>query len=130
MTTVAGPPTACVEEVPARTPNVRQEASGRDDGCRRMGKTAMALRDTPRLGAALMAATTLTAGGSEAAKAAAGVKQSSFGNLPDGRRVDLFTLTNSTGAQAKLITYGAMVTDLRVRDRSGKLGSVVAGFDS
>ncbi|MFZ0478051.1 MAG: aldose epimerase family protein [Terriglobales bacterium] len=58
------------------------------------------------------------------------VKMSEFGTLQDGTSVQMFTLTNSQGAVAKVITYGATLTELWVPDRTGKLGDVVLGFDN
>ena len=55
----------------------------------------------------------------------AAVARSVVGRTPEGAEVELFTLTNRHGAVAKVITYGAILADLRVRDRDGKLGSVV-----
>lgn len=63
------------------------------------------------------------------ANANAGVKKSVFGKLPNGATVDVYTLTSAKGATAKIITYGATLTELRVPDKSGKPGNVVAGFD-
>jgi len=57
------------------------------------------------------------------------VETSKFGNLDDGTAVDLYTLKNAKGATAKIITYGATLTELWVLDRTGKLGDVVLGFD-
>jgi aldose 1-epimerase len=55
--------------------------------------------------------------------------QREFGKLPDGTVVQEFTLTNTSGAKAKIITYGATLTELHVPDKDGKLGDVVLGFD-
>jgi aldose 1-epimerase len=60
----------------------------------------------------------------------ANVKISSFGKLPDGSAVDLFTLTNANGLVAKVTNYGAIITELHVPDREGKLGDIVHGFDN
>ncbi|MBP8260060.1 MAG: galactose mutarotase [Verrucomicrobia bacterium] len=57
------------------------------------------------------------------------VEKSSFGRTPDGVEIELYTLTNARGAIAKVITYGATLTELWVPDRSGKLGDVILGFD-
>lgn len=57
--------------------------------------------------------------------AAAGVGRSPFGRTSEGVEVEAFTLTNRHGATAKVITYGAILADLRVPDREGKLASVV-----
>lgn len=58
------------------------------------------------------------------------VQQSSFGTLPDGKAVTLFTLTNAQGLVVKVADYGTIITELHVPDRSGKLGDVVLGFDN
>jgi len=42
----------------------------------------------------------------------------------------VLTLKNAKGATAKVITYGATLTELWVPDRTGKLGDVVLGFDN
>jgi len=59
----------------------------------------------------------------------AGVERTKFGTLSDGTVVDMLTLKNSNGAVAKIITYGATLTELWVPDRAGKAADVVLGFD-
>ena len=49
------------------------------------------------------------------------LEESAFGKMPDGMAVRLFTLRNAQGMTAKVITYGAIVTELRVPDRQGAL---------
>jgi aldose 1-epimerase len=56
------------------------------------------------------------------------VEKSSFGTTKDGQPVDLYTLTNAKGVVAKIITYGALLTELHVPDKAGKLADVVLGF--
>ena len=56
------------------------------------------------------------------------VKREDFGTV-EGRRVDVYTLTNRRGSEARVITYGATVVSLRVPDRRGRLADVVLGFD-
>jgi aldose 1-epimerase len=53
-----------------------------------------------------------------------------FGKMPDGESVEIYTLTNSHGVEARILTFGAVVQSLRVPDRNGSLGDVVLGFDS
>jgi aldose 1-epimerase len=53
-----------------------------------------------------------------------------FGKLPDGHAIDRFTLTNSSGMQVQAITYGAIITSIRVPDRNGKMDDVVLGYDT
>jgi aldose 1-epimerase len=57
------------------------------------------------------------------------VETSKLGTLRDGTSIEMFTLRNAQGATAKVITYGATLTELWVPDRAGKLGDVVLGFD-
>ena len=57
------------------------------------------------------------------------VETCKFGSLRDGSSIEMFTLRNAQGATAKVITYGATLTELWVPDRAGKLGDVVLGFD-
>jgi aldose 1-epimerase len=53
------------------------------------------------------------------------IERSTFGKTPEGVVVEQFTLTNTRGAVAKVITYGAIMTDLQMPDRAGKRVSVV-----
>jgi aldose 1-epimerase len=69
----------------------------------------------------------LACAGADAA-AKRGVTKKMFGKLKDGQSVTLYTLTNKTGAVAKIMTYGAIVTELHVPDKNGKMGDVVLGF--
>jgi aldose 1-epimerase len=59
----------------------------------------------------------------------ASVQKQAFGKTLDGTAVDLYVLTNANGMQAKIITYGAIITELHVPDRTGKLDDVALGFD-
>jgi len=56
------------------------------------------------------------------------IKKEAFGKA-EGRSVDLYTLTNRNGAEAKIATYGATLVSLRVPDRNGRVDDVVLGFD-
>jgi aldose 1-epimerase len=53
-----------------------------------------------------------------------------YGQTADGAAVDLYTLTNDNGVEAKITNYGGIITSLRVPDRAGALGDVVLGFDA
>jgi aldose 1-epimerase len=53
---------------------------------------------------------------------------SEFGKLPDGTPVQQYTLSNKNGMVAKVINYGAILTELDVPDRNGKAVDVVLGF--
>jgi len=52
------------------------------------------------------------------------------GVLPDGRRVELYTLRNGHGTAVEVSTYGGIVVALRTHDGLGRLGDVVLGHDA
>src|SRR5712691_8765686 len=58
------------------------------------------------------------------------VTKESFGKTPDGQDADIYTLTNSGGAEVKITNYGGIVTSLKVPDRHGRLDDIVLGFDN
>ncbi len=58
------------------------------------------------------------------------ITQKAFGTLKNGQKVTLFTLTNAQGMRAEIMNYGAIIRTLSVRDRNGKFGDVVLGFDT
>jgi aldose 1-epimerase len=62
-------------------------------------------------------------------KEKASVKKEEFSKTPDDIAVEQYTLTNTHGMTAKIITYGAILTELDVPDRDGKVSDVVLGFD-
>ncbi len=53
-----------------------------------------------------------------------------FGKTSSGETVELYTLKNLKGIEARVITYGGIIVSLKVPDRDGKLADVVLGFDS
>jgi aldose 1-epimerase len=58
------------------------------------------------------------------------IKRDLFGNLPDGTAVDIYTLTNTSGLEARIMTYGATLVSLKLPDRGGALADVNLGFDT
>ena len=58
------------------------------------------------------------------------IRKSDFGKTASGVAVDIYTLKNSHGMIAKVMTYGASLTELHVPDRNGKMEDVVLGFDN
>jgi aldose 1-epimerase len=59
-----------------------------------------------------------------------GVTRAAFGKTRDGRAVEIYTLTNANGLEMHVITYGGIITSLKVPDRTGHLDDVVLGFDT
>ena len=60
----------------------------------------------------------------------AGVTREAFGKDGEGAAVESFTLRNKAGAEVKAITFGAIITSIRVPDRTGALADIVLGFDT
>jgi len=58
------------------------------------------------------------------------VTKALFGRLPDGTPVDGYTIRNARGVTMHVITYGGIITSLRVPDRARHLDDIVLGFDS
>src|SRR5512136_213734 len=61
-------------------------------------------------------------------KPAGSINQESFGTK-EGTPVELYTLRNAKGMEARITNYGGIVVSLKVPDRSGQMGDVVLGFD-
>ena len=57
------------------------------------------------------------------------IQKQAFGKMPDGRVVDVYTLTNSHGVEARIMNFGAILLSLRVADRNHKFDDVVLGFE-
>ena len=53
-----------------------------------------------------------------------------FGTTQDGQNVTMYTLTNHSGASVSMLDLGAIVTNILVPDKSGKLADVALGFDT
>jgi len=58
------------------------------------------------------------------------IKRESWGALPTGEPVELFTLTNKRGMQATVTNYGATLVGLTAPDRAGSMADIVLGYDS
>jgi aldose 1-epimerase len=76
------------------------------------------------LGVILLTMTSFTA-----ASAATTVQHSTFGHMPDGKPVEIYTL-KSPAVEMQVMTYGARVVSLDTKDRNGKMGNVVLGYAS
>ena len=107
------------------------------------------LRSTTRLALALAMISSFSVGGLALAKtkpaappapaaepakpssaaASRSIEKTKWGEA-DGKEVDLYTLINKHGLIAKITNFGAILTELHVPDRKGKLGDVVLGWDT
>lgn len=78
----------------------------------------------------LLAGAVTSLGLSASAEAVASVRVTAFGELPDGRAVDLYTLGGGgESIQLSVTNLGATIVNLVVPDREGRPGDIVLGFD-
>lgn len=52
-----------------------------------------------------------------------------FGTTADGRAIEEYTLRNAAGMEVKCISFGGILTSIRVPDRRGGFANVALGFD-
>lgn len=62
--------------------------------------------------------------------APAKIRKESFGKMPDGADVEIYTLSNKNGIEARIMTYGGIIVSLRTPDRKGTLEDIVLGFEN
>ncbi len=53
-----------------------------------------------------------------------------FGSTADGTVVEIFTLRNRNGMEARIMTYGGILVSLTAPDRDGKFADIVLGYDN
>jgi aldose 1-epimerase len=58
------------------------------------------------------------------------ITKADFGKMPEGQPVEIYTLRNSQGAEARIMTYGGIVQSLTMPDKHGKFADVVLGYDN
>jgi aldose 1-epimerase len=58
------------------------------------------------------------------------ISQAPFGKTADGTSVEIYTLRNVRGCEARIMTYGGIVVSLKVPDKNGNFGDVVLGYDN
>jgi aldose 1-epimerase len=58
------------------------------------------------------------------------ISHAPFGRTPDGAPVELYTLRNRSGMEARIMTFGGAVTSLKTPDKNGGFDDVVLGHDN
>jgi len=61
---------------------------------------------------------------------AGSVEKASYGATKDGEQVDIYTMKNDNGMVVKFLSYGGIITEMDVPDRSGQNGDAVLGFNN
>jgi aldose 1-epimerase len=58
------------------------------------------------------------------------ITKAPFGKTPDGASVEIYTLRNRNGCEARIMTYGGIVQSLTMPDQNGRFDDVVLGYDT
>src|SRR5436305_11717800 len=89
------------------------------------------MTDFRRIAGVLAGALALACFGQGCAKKGnSNLKQQAFGKLPDGTPIEIYTLSNGKGMEARIMTLGATVVSLTAPDKAGNYADVVLGMDS
>jgi aldose 1-epimerase len=60
----------------------------------------------------------------------AGMRREPFGTMPDGRRVERFTLASPSGVSITVLSYGGVIQSIYMPDRRGVVADVALGYDT
>jgi aldose 1-epimerase len=58
-----------------------------------------------------------------------GISVAPFGELPGGAPVEVYSLRNASGIEARVCTYGGILVSLQTPDRRGNMADIVLGYD-
>jgi aldose 1-epimerase len=58
------------------------------------------------------------------------IQEETFGKMPDGEEVKIFTLSNRNGCRARVTEYGAILVSVETPDRQGKTADLTHGYDT
>ena len=85
---------------------------------------------TQTMAAGLLAAFLAGCASMSTSNSSSTITKAAFGKTKDGTPVDIYTLRNSKGAEARIMTYGGIVQKLTMPDKNGEFADVVLGFDT
>lgn len=58
------------------------------------------------------------------------IEKTAFGSTPKGEKVESYTLKNQKGMEVSILTYGGIITSLKVPNKAGVSEEVVIGFSN
>ena len=90
----------------------------------------MKIKHTIMLGTAGLGAACLVGCSAMSPNPKSTVAKADFGKTTEGQAVEIYTLHNAKGAEAKIMTYGGIVQSLTMPDKNGKLADIVLGYDN
>ena len=78
----------------------------------------------------LLAIAAALAGGitGRTANAAATLDHAPYGTTQDGQPVEIYTMTNDHGLRVRFLSYGGVITEIYVPDRTGRLDNIALGL--
>jgi aldose 1-epimerase len=94
-----------------------------DGGFRRCGKPAATTARAFTIAVVMAAAITDTTAG-----AAATLEREAYAATQGGQAVELFSLTNDHGLRVRFLSYGGIITEIEVPDRTGRLDNIALGL--
>jgi len=53
-----------------------------------------------------------------------------WGTDPEGKEIELFTISNDNGIEIKITNYGGIITSIKTPDKQGNISEIALGFDS
>ena len=56
--------------------------------------------------------------------------KSAFHKVVNGKTIDIFKLSNSSGSYVEIINQGAKIVSINVPDKNGEMKDVVRGYDN
>ena len=56
--------------------------------------------------------------------------ENKFGDLPDGRKVKEFILSNENGLSVSVLNYGGIIRSIKAPDKNGRPGEIILGYDN
>jgi aldose 1-epimerase len=87
------------------------------------GRSAATTARAFKIAAAMVAAIVVTT-----AAAAATLDREPYGTTQSGQAVDIFTLSNDHGLRVRFLSYGGIITEIDVFDRTGRLEDIALGL--
>ena len=58
------------------------------------------------------------------------IDKKEYGTTPEGQKVAIYTLKNQKGMEVNIMTYGGIITSLKVPNKAGVSQDVVIGFNN
>src|SRR5438477_5443205 len=87
------------------------------------------LNENQTRGCAIVAALAAAITGGTA-NAAATLDHAPYGTTQDGQAVEIFTMANGHGLRVRFLSYGGVITEIDVPDRTGRLEDIVLGLNT